>query len=72
VLLEGLYLRMHRLHHLKNHAIGFIELALAAGIVYLIALYRIERTLTSRAATILLFFAAIAFRELLLREARSA
>ncbi len=62
VLLEAFYLRMHSLYYLKNHAIGFIELALAAGVVYLIALYGIERTRSSRAATILLVFAAIAFR----------
>ncbi len=62
VLLEMLYLRMHSLYYLKNHAIAFIELALAAGVVYLIALYGIERMRSSRAATILLIFAAIAFR----------
>jgi hypothetical protein len=62
VLLEAFYLRMHSLYYLKNHAIAFIELALAAGVVYLIALYGIERTRSSRAATILLIFAAIAFR----------
>jgi len=28
---------MHSLYYLKNHAIAFIELALAAGVVYLIA-----------------------------------
>jgi len=60
--LEALYLRMHGLYYLKNHAIAFIELALAAGVVYLIALYGIERSRSSRAATILLIFAAIAFR----------
>src|SRR5208283_3829999 len=62
VLLEAFYLRMHSLYYLKNHVIAFIELALAAGVVYLIALYGIERTRSSRAATILLVFAAIAFR----------
>jgi len=36
--LEALYLRMHSLYYLKNHAIGFIELALAAGTVYLVVL----------------------------------
>ena len=53
---------MHNLYYLKNHAIEFIELALAAGVVYLIALYGIERTRSPRAVTILLIFAAIAFR----------
>ena len=62
VLLEAFYLRMHSLYYLKNHVIAFIELALAAGVVYLIALYGIERTRSSRATTILLVLAAIAFR----------
>jgi len=62
VLLEALYLRMHSLYFLKNHAIAFIELALAAGVVYLIALHGIERTKASRATTILLIFCAIVFR----------
>ena len=61
-MLEALYPRMHSLHYLKNHGIAFTELALAAGIVHLIALYGIGRTLSSRAAPILLIFAAIAFR----------
>ena len=60
--LEALYLRMHSLYYLKNHAIGFIELALAAGTVYLIVLYALGRTRASRAAFILLIFAAIVFR----------
>ena len=62
ILLEASFLRMHRLHYLKNHAIGFIELALAAGVVYLLALYGFSRTRATRATTILLVFAAIAFR----------
>ncbi len=53
---------MHSLHYLKNHAIGFIELALAAGVVYLLALYGFSQTRATRATTILLVFAAIAFR----------
>src|SRR6516165_2234515 len=62
VSVEALYLRMYRLYYLKNHAIAFIELALAAGVVYLIALHGIERTKASRATTILLIFCAIVFR----------
>ncbi len=62
IVLEALFLRMHSLHYLKNHAIGFIELALAAGTVYLLALYGFAQTRTARATTILLVFAAIAFR----------
>jgi len=61
-LLEACYLGMHRLHYLKNHAIPFIELALAAGIVYLIALYGFEQTRASRATFILLIFGALVFR----------
>lgn len=62
IVLEALFLRMHSLYYLKNHAIGFIELALAAGIVYLIALYGLGQKRSTRATTILLIFAAIAFR----------
>ena len=62
IVLEALFLRMHSLYYLKNHAIGFIELALAAGIVYLIALYGFTQTRATRATTILLIFGAIAFR----------
>ena len=53
---------MHSLYYLKNHAIGFIELALAAGIVYLVALYGFAQTRATRTTTILLIFSAIAFR----------
>ena len=62
IVLELIFLRMHSLYYLKNHAIGFIELALAAGIVYLAALYGFTHTQATRVATILLVFLAIAFR----------
>jgi len=62
IVLEALYLRVHGLHYLKNHAIGFIELALAAGVVYLLALYGFAQSKATRVTTILLIFAAIAFR----------
>ena len=62
ILLETLFLRMHTLYYLKNHAIGFIELALSAGITYLFALYGFFRTQATRTSTILLIFAAIVFR----------
>jgi hypothetical protein len=62
IALEAVFLRMHSLYYLKNHAIGFIELALAAGIAYLTALYSFAQTRATRASTILLIFAAIAFR----------
>jgi hypothetical protein len=61
-LLEALYLRMHSLYYLKNHAIAFMVLALAAGIVYLIALHGFEQARASRASFILLIFAALVFR----------
>jgi hypothetical protein len=60
--LEALYLRMHSLYYLKNHAIAFMVLALGAGIVYLIALYGFDHTRASRASYILLIFAALVFR----------
>jgi hypothetical protein len=62
IALEAVFLRMHSLYYLKNHAIGFIELALAAGVVYLVALYALAQTRATRTTTILLVFAAIAFR----------
>jgi alpha-1,6-mannosyltransferase len=62
IAMEAAFLRMHSLYYLKNHAIGFIELALAAGVIYLIALYGFTQTKATRATTILLVFAAIAFR----------
>jgi alpha-1,6-mannosyltransferase len=62
VALEIFFLRMRSLYFLKNHAIGFIELGLAAGIVYLLALYGLTRTHASRISSILLVFAAIVFR----------
>ena len=61
-LLEALYLRIHSLCYLKNHAIAFMVLALAAGLVYLVALYGFERTRASRATFILLIFCALVFR----------
>ena len=61
-LLEALYLRMHSLYYLKNHAIAFILLALGAGIVYLIALYGFDQTGASCASFILLIFCALVFR----------
>lgn len=62
IVLETLFLRMHSLYYLKNHAIGFIELALAAGIVYLLALHAWTKRPATRVSTILLIFGAIAFR----------
>jgi hypothetical protein len=60
--LEAAFLRMHHLYYLKNHAIGFIELGLAAGLVYLLALYGFTQTRATRTTTILLIFCAIVFR----------
>ena len=62
IALEAAFLRMHSLYYLKNHAIGFIELGLAAGLVYLLAVYGFAQMQATRATTILLVFAAIAFR----------
>jgi hypothetical protein len=62
MILEALFLRMHRLYYLKNYAIAFIEIALGAGGVYLIALYGFGRTRATRASTILLILGAIVFR----------
>ncbi len=62
IALEAFFVRMHSLYYLKNHAISFIELALAAGVVYLLALYAFAQTRATRTTTILLIFAAIAFR----------
>ena len=62
LLMEALFLRMHSLYFLKNHAIAFMELALAAGIVYLIALYVFDHIPASRAASILLILGALVFR----------
>ena len=61
-LLEALYLRMHSLYYLKNHAIAFMVLALSAGSVYLVALYGFDHTRASRATFILLIFGALVFR----------
>jgi hypothetical protein len=62
IALETAFLRMHSLYYLKNHAIGFIELALAAGVVYLLALYGFAQRPATGASTILLILAAIALR----------
>jgi hypothetical protein len=62
IALEAAFLRMHSLYYLKNYAIRFIELGLAAGVVYLVALYGFAQTKATRATTILLIFGAIAFR----------
>ncbi len=61
-LLEALYARMHHLNDLKLHVIEFIGLALAAGAVYLVALYLLEHSTGTRAAYLLLIAAAVLFR----------
>jgi alpha-1,6-mannosyltransferase len=61
-LLESLYARMHHLNDLKLHVIEFIVLALAAGVVYLIALYLCEHSSSTRVSYFLLIAAAILFR----------
>lgn len=62
IVLEALFLRMHQLYYLKNHAMGFIELALSAGVVYLVALYGFTLTRATRVSTILLILSAVVLR----------
>jgi len=62
LLLGLVYGRMRQLNDLKLHAVEFIVLALAAGVVYLIALHLLEHSAGSRAGYFLLIAAAILFR----------
>jgi alpha-1,6-mannosyltransferase len=62
IALEALYLRIHQIHYLKNHAISFMVIALCAGMIYLVSLYAFERTTASRTVYSLLIFVAIVFR----------
>ncbi len=61
-LLEAIFARMHHLNDLKQNVIEFIVLALAAGVVYVVALYCIEHSRDDRAALWLLLAAAVLFR----------
>ncbi len=62
VLLEILFGAMHRLNDWKLHVIAFIVLALAAGAVYLIALYALEHAGEHRAAFWVILAGALLFR----------
>ncbi len=57
---------MLRLGNLKERVVEFIALALAAGIVYFVGLFWLERAADSRRARLLVLAAALAFRATLL------
>lgn len=60
--LELLLVAMWRLRDLKLHVIPFIALALAAGLIYFLALYALEHTRETRAAFWLVLAGAVLFR----------
>ena len=64
--LEAIFLGVARLRDLSLHVVGFIALALAAGIVYFVALYALEHLGDSRAGFLLVLLGALAFRLTLL------
>jgi len=66
VLLEALFLAIGRLGNLEQHVVETIALALAAGIVYFLALFLLEHTVESSAAFWLILVGALAFRLTLL------
>lgn len=61
-LLGLIYARMRQLNDLKLHVVEFIVLALAAGVIYLIALHIFEQSAGTRAAYLVLIAVAIVFR----------
>ncbi len=60
--LEGLFLYLRRLGDLKMHVVETIAAGLAAGVVYLVALYFMERAEERRAMLWIVLAAAVAFR----------
>jgi alpha-1,6-mannosyltransferase len=64
--LEAIFLAVAHLRDLSLHVVGFIALALAAGIVYFVALYALEHLGDSRAGFLLVLLGALAFRLTLL------
>jgi alpha-1,6-mannosyltransferase len=64
--LEAIFLAVARLRDLSLHVVGFIALALAAGVVYFVALYALEHLQDSRAGFLLVLLGALAFRLTLL------
>lgn len=66
VSLEVLFYVLYRLGDLKVYAIETITVCLAAGVVYLVALYCLEQTAESRTALWLILAGAVLFRVTLL------
>jgi alpha-1,6-mannosyltransferase len=66
VTLEILFYVLYRLGNLKLHVIETIAVSFGAGIVYFLALYRLETTTESRAAFWLILASAVLFRLTLL------
>ncbi len=62
VLIEALFLYLHRLHDLELYVVETIAVGLAAGIVYFIVVFGLEHTRESRGAFWLILAAAILFR----------
>jgi len=62
VALEAAFLLLLRLGNLKLYVVETIAIAFAAGIVYFIALYALERAADSRAALWLIIAGAVLFR----------
>jgi hypothetical protein len=60
--LEAIFETMRRLGNLKLHVIETIGLGLAAGVLYLVALYALERSRDSAAAFWLILAGALLFR----------
>src|SRR5579883_2882451 len=60
--LEAVFVRMARLGDLKASVIAAITLALAAGIIYVVALYLLEHSSQTRAALWVILAGAILFR----------
>ena len=62
VALEAIFAAMARLGDLSIHIPEFVALALAGGVLYVIALYALERTRENRAVLWLVLLGALAFR----------
>jgi alpha-1,6-mannosyltransferase len=64
--LEMFFWRLYRLRDLRANAVETIAIGLAAGVIYLIALYALEHTAESRAGVWLVLGGAVLFRLTLL------
>lgn len=62
----GIFLHFARQSNLNEHVAGFIALALAAGALYLAAVFVVDRLRLGRLALLLILVAAAAFRLILL------